>query len=122
MDARHRYMATIVEDSFGCSAGMVDAVIGDQMGTHASSRRATLAAAAVACSGGGAAGWRSSGGLNARVVCGVRVCACGVGVSKPKQAKGPSRHVPMAERCICACVRACVCVCVRACVRVLQSS
>ena len=31
MDARHRYMATIVEDSFGASSGMVDAVIGDNM-------------------------------------------------------------------------------------------
>ena len=31
MDPRHRYIATIVEDAFGVSGGMVDAVVGEHM-------------------------------------------------------------------------------------------
>lgn len=31
MDSRHRYMATVVEDSFGVPSGMVDAVVGDHL-------------------------------------------------------------------------------------------
>ncbi len=86
MDSRHRYMATIVEDSFGCSAGMVDAVIGDQMGTPITTvaaralAAAAAAAAAVAATAAASAAAAGAAGAGAAAAA-ADVAAAGAGAA-----------------------------------------